>query len=97
MRSRRHLGDITNLAEIVSSTRSRQDLCDNTNLAKIKNYFFDFPFFFLVRGGGWQGGVGVGEERWAKVLEASLEVAWARRSDSGESGEGSEREKQSRP
>ena len=31
MRSRRHLGDITNLAEIaVSSTRSRQDLCDNT-------------------------------------------------------------------
>ena len=41
--------------------------------------------------------MGVGEERWAKVLEASLEVAWARRSDSGESGEGSEREKQSRP
>ena len=40
-------------------------------------------------------GGGVGEERWAKALDASWEVACARRSDSGVRGEGSESGKQS--
>ena len=41
------------------------------------------------------GGGGVVEERWAKVLGAPWEVACARRSHSGASGEGLESGKQS--